>query len=397
MSCWSSPRASPPEPSTEPVSTPAPGFVEPGYSGAQPGRTLGDVLPAVASALGIDVGFHETSLVLPPAPAYVVMLVDGLGHDLLAEHRSHAPYLHSLLGEPPATCGVPSTTATSLTSLGTAMTPGQHGLVGFTSRVPETGKLLNALFWNKAVDPLEWQPHPTAFDRLEAAGVRTSVVSKRDFVDSGLTRCGQRGARYVGADDIGERIAGVVDAARDRPSVTYVYDGDLDWHGHRAGVDSQRWRGQLREIDEDVQEMREALPPEVRLVVVADHGMVDSTPETHIDIDQTPALRAGVTLLGGEARFRHVYCHSGAVEDVAATWREVLHGRASVFTREEATARGWFGPVSSSVSRRLGDVVVAAHDNWALMSSVDFAYEMTLVGLHGSLTPREMNIPILVC
>ena len=33
---------------------------------------------------------------------------------------------------------------------------------------------------------------------------------------------------------------------------------------------------------------------------------------------------------------------------------------------------------------------------WALMSSVDFKYEMTLIGLHGSLTPREMQIPILV-
>ena len=250
------------------------GFVEPDYSG----RSLGDVLPAVATALGVGIGVHETSLVLPPAPAYVVMLVDGLGHELLAEHRSQAPYLHSLLGEEPATCGVPSTTATSLTSLGTALTPGQHGLVGFTSRVPETGELLNSLFWDKPVDPLEWQPHRTAFDRLEGAGVHTSVVSKREFAGSGLTRCGQRGAEYVGADDLTERIDGAVAGAGRRPSLTYVYDGDLDWHGHRAGVDSQRWRAQLRDIDEDVQELREALPDEVRLLVVADHGMVDSTP-----------------------------------------------------------------------------------------------------------------------
>ncbi len=219
-----------------------PGFVEPDYSGAGPRATLGDVLPAVATALGVDVGFHDTSLALPPAPAYVVVLVDGMGHDLLAEHRAQAPFLHDLLsaggGVAPATCGVPSTTATSLTSLGTALTPGTHGLVGFTSRVPQTGELLNSLFWDREVDPLEWQPHPTAFARLEAAGVRTTVVSKREFAGSGLTRCGQRGAAYAGADDVVERIAAAVEASRERPSVTYVYDGDLDWHGHRAGVDS---------------------------------------------------------------------------------------------------------------------------------------------------------------
>jgi hypothetical protein len=382
------------------VSEVAVGFVEPGYAaGATPdvvGRSLGDVLPAVAAALGVPVGFHETSLALPPAPAYVVMLVDGLGHELLAEHRAQAPYLHSLLGEPPATCGVPSTTATSLTSLGTALTPGQHGLVGFTSRVPETGELLNSLFWDQPVDPLEWQPNATAFTRLEAAGVHTSVVSKRDFAGSGLTRCGQRGAEFVGADDVAERIAGAVAGAAHRPSLTYVYDGDLDWSGHRAGVDSQRWRSQLRDIDEDVQELREALPDEVRLLVVADHGMVDSGPESRVDIEDHPELRHGVTLLGGEARFRHVYCHGGAVEEVAATWRSVLGDKATVLTRGEAIERGWFGPVDPNVRLRLGDVVVAAHDQWALMSSQDFAYEMTLIGLHGSLTSREMHIPILV-
>ncbi len=373
------------------------GFVEPGYAAANGSdRTLGDVLPAVGTALGVSVGFHETSLVLPPAPAYVVMLVDGLGHELLAEHRAQAPYLHSLLGEPPATCGVPSTTATSLTSLGTALTPGQHGLVGFTSRVPESGQLLNSLFWDRPVDPLEWQPNATAFSRLEAAGVHTSVVSKREFAGSGLTRCGQRGATYVGADDVTERIAGAVAGAASRPSLTYVYDGDLDWHGHRAGVDSQRWRAQLRDIDEDVQELRDALPDEVRLLVVADHGMVDSTKATHVDIEDHPELRDGVTLLGGEARFRHVYCHGDAVDDVAATWRGVLGDKATVLTRGEAIERGWFGTVDPHVRPRLGDVVAAAHDSWALMSSRDFAYEMTLVGLHGSLTPREMHIPILV-
>ncbi|ROR91366.1 alkaline phosphatase family protein [Nocardioides aurantiacus] len=370
-------------------------FVEPDLSGG--GRTLADVLPAVSRALGVDAGLPTGGLELPPAPAYVVMLVDGLGHRLLAEHRAQAPFLHSLLGEAPVTCGVPSTTATSLTSLGTALPAGQHGLVGFTSRVPESGELLNALFWDQPVEPTVWQPHATAFDRLGAAGVHTTVVSKRDFAGSGLTRAGQRGASYVGADDVAERVAGAVAAAARRPSVTYVYDGDLDWHGHRAGVDSQRWRHQLRDIDEDAQELRDALPTDVRLVVVADHGMVDTTPATSLDLDALPGLRDGVTLLGGEARFRHVYCHAGALDDVAATWREQLAGRATVLTRDEAVARGWFGRVDAGVRLRIGDVVAAAHDDWALFSSVDFAYETRLVGLHGSLTAREMEIPLLVC
>lgn len=371
-------------------------FVEPAYGAA----TLSDVLPAAGRALGVDAGFTASHLVLPPAPAYVIQLVDGLGRELILDHPDEAPYLHSLLTNDAdgtiATCGVPSTTATSLTSLGTGLLPGQHGLVGFTSRVPATGKLLNALFWDKNVDPLEWQPHPTAFDRLRAEGIETTVVSKREFADSGLTRCGQRGASYIGADRVGERLAGVVAAAGTTPSLTYVYDGDLDWTGHRYGVDSPQWRAQLGAIDSTLEQLREELPAEARLVVVADHGMIDSPEESRFDIDSVPQLRDGVQLIGGEARFRHLYCAAGGRDDVVATWSEVLGERGLVMTREDAVLRGWFGEVEPRVAPRLGDVVVAARGDHGLFSSVDFPYETRLVGLHGSLTAREMHIPMIV-
>jgi hypothetical protein len=77
-------------------------------------------------------------------------------------------------------------------------------------------------------------------------------------------------------------------------------------------------------------------------------------------------------------------------------WSGLLGDRAVVLTREAAIQRGWFGPVSASVLPRLGDVVVACRDDWGIFSSVDFAYELTLVGLHGSLTSAEMRIPLMV-
>jgi hypothetical protein len=381
------------------VTGPAPAapaeFVDPAYGD----RSLADVVPAVAAALGVPgaAGSTPTGLVLPDAPAYVVFLVDGLGSELLRRYAHAAPYLSSLLeGATPGTAGVPSTTATSLTSLGTGLMPGTHGLVGFTSRIPGTDDLLNALFWDKGVDPLEWQPHDTAFARLAKAGVAVANVNKRDFAGTGLTVAAHRGADYVGADRVGERIAAVLASSAQRPGLTYVYDADLDWTGHRFGVASTQWLQQLAMVDAEAEQMREALPAAVRLVVVADHGMVDSPQESRVDVDEDPALRAGVRLVGGEARFRHLYCDGGAVDDVVATWREVLGERADVLTRAEAVARGWFGPLTPAVAPRVGDVVVACRGDLGIISSVDFPYENTLVGLHGSLTPAEMLIPVLV-
>ena len=178
------------------------GFIDPAYGA----RSLADVLPSVGSALGARVaGWGEPpALALPESPAYVVFLVDGLGADLLAAHAHAAPYLSSLLtADSVGTAGVPSTTATSLTSLGTALTPGGHGVVGFTSRVPGSDRLLNALFWDKDIDPLQWQPHTTGFQGLAAAGVHVTTVNKREFRGSGLSVAAQRGGEWVNADRVG--------------------------------------------------------------------------------------------------------------------------------------------------------------------------------------------------
>jgi hypothetical protein len=368
-------------------------FLEPAYGD----RSLGDVVPAVGAALGLPLDRVPTGLALPEASAYVVFLVDGLGLRLLQRYAHAAPYLAGLAEHArPATAGVPTTTATSLTSFGTGLPPGAHGLVGFTSRIPGTDTLLNALLWDRDVDPVEWQPHRTAFAQLRAAGGSVTVVNKREFEGSGLTIAAHRGAEYVGADRAGERIAAAVTAARERGSLTYLYDGDLDWTGHRYGVASSPWLQQLSMVDAEAEQLREALPGDVRLLVVADHGMVDASPAGRIDLDDHPELRDGVALVGGEARFRHLYCHGRAVADVVATWAQVLDGRAEVLTRAAAVQRGWFGAVTAPVLPRLGDVVVACHGDTAVLSTTDFPYEATLVGLHGSLTPDEMLVPLLV-
>ncbi len=372
------------------------GFCEPAYGV----RSLGDVVPAAAHALGSPLGPAPTGLTLPDAASYVVFLIDGLGARLLERYAHAAPYLSSLLaGSSPMTAGVPSTTSTSLTSLGTGLTPGAHGLVGFTTRIPGTNELLNALIWDGDVDPTQWQPHQTAFTSLQYAGVRVTVVNKREFDGSGLTVAAHRGADYVGVDRVGERIAAVVAASRPaprQPALTYVYDGDLDWTGHRWGVASSQWLQQLAMIDHEAEQLRDALPRDRRLLIIADHGMVDVPSTERIDVNHDDDLRSGVAIVGGEARFRHLYCKGGAVPDVVDTWRSVLGERAEVMTRGEAITRGWFGPVDPSVLPRIGDVVVACRGDFAVLSTEGFPYESKLIGMHGSLTPDEMLIPVLL-
>ncbi len=358
-------------------------------------RSLGEVLPSVCAAAGG--GSFTNHLDLPPVSSYVVFLIDGLGWSLLRAHRGDAPYLASLLDErEPITSGVPSTTATSITSFGTGLPPGRHGLVGYTSRIPGTDDLMDALKWDKRVDPVDYQPHPSLFARGCASGLDMTVVARRVFERSGLTIASQRGGAFVGADSVGERIAAAVRSARSTRSVTYLYDGELDATGHRSGCESWAWRHELATVDAFAQRLRSALPSQTALVVTADHGMVDIAASDRLHIDDEPDLVSGVRLVGGEARFRHLYCVNGAVDDVRTRWAERLGGRAVVLTRDEAAERGWFGEVEPRVATRIGDVVVASLADCAIVSASRFPHEAKLIGLHGSVTAEEMLIPLLV-
>ncbi|WP_411129569.1 alkaline phosphatase family protein [Streptomyces sp. x-19] len=365
--------------------------------------SLADLLPAITAGQGLP--GVATDMALAPADRACVFLIDGLGWELLRAHPEEALFLTSLLDTSsngtgqPLTAGFPATTATSLASVGTGLPPGAHGLPGYTCEDPATGALMNQLRWRPWTDPHAWQPYPTVFQLADAAGIHTCQVSAPDFAQTPLTRIALSGGTFHGRLSGEERmdLAAEQLAAADR-SLVYTYYSEVDGKGHRYGVDSDAWRGQLLYVDRLAQRLAEQLPPRSALYVTADHGMIDIPfdPESRIDFDEDWELRAGVRLLGGEGRARHVYAHPGAAADVLAVWREVVGDQMWVASREEAIAAGWFGPhVDDRVRARIGDVVAAAHADMAIIASEREPGESQMVGLHGSMTPVEQLVPLL--
>ncbi|QES47833.1 alkaline phosphatase family protein [Streptomyces venezuelae] len=368
--------------------------------------SLADLLPTLVAGQGVP-GFSATLTELTPADRNCVFLIDGLGWEQIKAHPDEAPYLTSLLPTSrggtgrPITSGFPATTATSLASVGTGLPPARHGLPGYAVRNPATGELMNQLRWQPWTSPQVWQPYPTVFQRADAAGIATAQVSSPAFQTTPLTKIALSGGTFLGRMTGEERMDLAADrlAAGDR-SLVYTYYSELDGAGHRHGVDSDAWRGQLMHVDRLVRRLAEQLPPRTALYVTADHGMVDIPfdEDSRIDFDEDWELGAGVALLGGEGRARHVYAVPGAEADVLTVWREVLGDRFWVASREEALELGWFGAPGDCDERvlgRIGDVVAAAHADVAITASVNEPNESALTGMHGSLTPAEQLVPLL--
>ena len=356
---------------------------------------LGAVLPGIARSLGVDV--TGPAVDLPPARRVCLVLIDGLGLRLLRTNANAAPFLADLLAQTGGElrCGVPSTTATSLGSLGTGLPPGRHGLVGYEVLDPDRDTVLNELRWDDAVDPLRWQPFPTVFQRLTGCGRMVTSTGNPEFDGSGFNLAALRGSDFFGAKRLADRVD-LAERALADPGLVYLYWGGLDAVGHTAGCTTRGWRAELREVDAELARLARILPAGTLLVITADHGMVDVPHTDRVDLAQWPALFEGVRILAGEPRFVQAHCELGRTGAVLRRWTEEFGDRAWVRSRDEAIAAGWFGPVDDRVRPRIGEVIVAARDTFALVhSGITRKHMLALIGQHGSLTDDEQLVPLL--
>ena len=365
--------------------------------------SLSDLLPSVLASLGV--ADEAAVLGLPETARAVVLLVDGLGAELLARHADEAPFLSSLRGTP-LTAGFPATTVTSLSSLGTGLPPGEHGLTGYTSWVAEVEQTVGWLGWSpvgsandlrEQLVPEQVQPRPTAFERAQTAGIEVTVAAPAQFEGSGLTRAVLRGGTYRGSITPGDAIATAVDGSRrGSRSLVYCYTPDLDLTGHVRGVDSDAWRAQLRLVDRFAEELAARLPTGTVLHVTADHGMVDVPDEAKVDADAIPELTEGVRALAGEPRARHVHVQPGEEAAVLARWQALLGNRMWVGSRDEAIGLGLLGRTVTEAARaRTGDVVAISTGPVAVVRREREAFFSALLGQHGALTPDELLVPLL--
>lgn len=366
--------------------------------------SLCDILPSAAALLGVPDAEDRLGLAerVGEVRRVLVLLVDGLGYHLLPELVEDAPLLASVLAGTAGqldelACTFPSTTPTSLASFATGVPPGQHGLLGFTVNVPGTDHVLTHIFWRNDPPPASWQPVPTWFQRLAAAGVSARAVLPELFVGSGLTEAVYRGARLcptVKGEYYAGRVAAELAAG---PGLVYAYTAALDKAAHAAGVGSPWWHAAAARIDALLQHLLEQLPDDAVLLVTADHGGLNVPPESRIDLDADPALAVGVRVVAGEPRVRYLHTEPGAAPDVAAAWTQLLAGRAHVQTRDDAVAAGLFGAVRPEHLARIGDVVVTCTgDNAVLATRREPPEAAKLVGFHGGLTPVETAIPLIV-
>ena len=328
----------------------------------------------------------------------LLFLIDGFGFDTLSKYADVMPTMSRMINFGKIQTAFPSTTATSLATLTTGELPGVHGMLGYTVQVPRSGgRLLNALKWDERVDPENWQPVETLFQRAAKVGISVTHVAAKRYENSGFTRAVFRGAEYKGANVVADLVSETKQALQKTPSFVYLYVNDLDNAGHSDGVGSDKWIAALSAIDQMVSQLMREVPKGTRIWVTSDHGMINV--EEKIIIGQDNPLLTGVSVIAGEPRARHLYLENDSVQariDAASLWQQYLQEKALVLTREQAISSDLFGAqLSADAVDRMGEVIAIARGGLVLLDPERADKEGAMVGHHGSDSEIESQVGLL--
>ena len=359
---------------------------------------LSQITPSIFSSLGLDSAVDHLAVGQSPMGRELLFLIDGFGFDTLSQYADVMPTISRMFNHGLVQTSFPSTTATSLATLTTGELPGVHGMLGYTVQVPRSGgRLLNALKWDERVDPENWQPVETLFQRASTQGISVTHVAAKRYENSGFTRAVFRGAEYKGANVVNDLVSETKQALQKTPSFVYLYVNDLDSAGHSDGVGSDKWIAALSAIDQMVSQLMKEVPKGTRIWVTSDHGMINV--QEKIIIGQDNQLLTGVSLIAGEPRARHLYLSDDSVqarEGVASLWQQYLQEKALVLTREQAISSNLFGAqLSADAIDRMGEVIVIARGGLVLLDADRADKEGAMVGHHGGDSEIESQVGLL--
>jgi hypothetical protein len=272
----------------------------------------------------------------------------------------------------------------------------QHGLYEWNILEPALDAIICPLRFNPAgsdvegslasrLDPAVLAPGPTFYETLDVGAL---VLQPREIEHSAFTRMATRGATVVGFDGLAEGMRALADSLGGSagPGYAFLYWDVIDRTGHEHGPSSAEFydasRAALDAVWEGLKELHE-----VTVLITADHGQVDVSPDRvdYLD-DLWPDLPSLLShpRPAGSARDVFLHVRDGLVETVIDGLAPRLGDRAEV-----QPATDLFDHPGPRLAQRLGDVAVLPAPGRQAWLRRAAANEQWFLGQHGGLDGAE--------
>ncbi|MGB7156590.1 MAG: alkaline phosphatase family protein [Tepidisphaeraceae bacterium] len=361
-----------------------------------------DIEPAAATRGIADV--------IGAAEHLVFVLLDGLGMNTLSRLPKESFLRRQYRMTLNATC--PSTTACALTSIATADYPNHHGVTGWFTHLPELDITIIPLpfverfnkrpLTERGLRPEDVFPLRAIESRMTHQSLTLLPAPITDTSYARYSRGHTRGLGYRSVAHAVDEIIAHVNAA-DGPTYTHLYLPDVDTVCHHVGVDHPDVVRVVLRIDAELDRLSAALGDRARIVVSADHGLIDVLKSdqaflTHGD----PLLETLRVPPTGDARMPIFHVKPDQHEQFVDLFDERFGDRMILLATEEAERLELFGPgkIAPTVRPRFGDFLAIPYRRstlaYAAVAVPGAAPAVPYIGQHAGLSPEEMRVPLCV-
>jgi predicted AlkP superfamily pyrophosphatase or phosphodiesterase len=326
-----------------------------------------------------------------------LIMLDGLGAELLARHEQH-PFVRRL-ALTPLRSQFPATTTAHVTTVHYGIPVHEHGLYEWNILEPSLGELICPLMFEVAggrqldglagrLDANALAPGPTLYETLER---RSLVVHPRHIAGSRYTAMATRGADRAVFAELADGVRQLVDALSVDPGYAYgfLYWDRIDAAGHEHGPGSPEFDAAARSALDALELTLGAAHGHAGLTVLvcADHGQVAVSPERVDYLDELWPRLPGLLSHprpAGSSRDAFLHVLPGERERVIEGLRDRLGDRAQVRPATEL-----FDEIGPRLRERLGDVAVLPARGRQVWLRSAAAGERWFRGHHGGLENAE--------
>ncbi|MCU7845901.1 MAG: alkaline phosphatase family protein [Candidatus Thiodiazotropha sp. (ex Monitilora ramsayi)] len=336
----------------------------------------------------------------------LLWIIDGLGFNFLRSHPDAVNLNRELRGA--MTSVFPPTTASAVTTFLTGDAPRQHGLTGWFTYFRELGSVFAVLpgvarFGGPSysacnLDAAKLLGHTPFSDRIgvDAYLISPSSISGSDFNRAHLGRA--EGLSFYSMEEMLSVTVNVLKTPGSR--YIHLYWPELDTIGHRVGIQSEAAHQHLLLLDQAFSSLLERIQGTDTLVILcADHGQVDASPDEVLDLDNHTDLSEMLVLpLCGEPRAAYCYLRPGCERAFDDYVLDKLGNLAKAYPSQQLIDENWFGlgETHPNLSQRIGNRLLLMQSRAIIRDWLAQERRFEMVGVHGGLSDDELYVPLIM-
>lgn len=377
------------------------------------GNSIVNLMSTILTHFGIDSQYGPL-INFPPSELedftnIILLIIDGLGHDFIQANGNKSIFQKFLQAK--MTSVFPSTTAAAMTTFHTGVAPHNHGVPSWFTYLRELGVIsvilpMEMRGWHHSI----LNKHVTAKDILQQAFFYDKLSVERHYVMPAhllgtpyiseiLGDTQQVGFKSL--KDFFTTLTGILKSSS-QPKFICGYWPNFDAKAHGFGVNSKNCVKHLVELNKAFElfmENIDDIASQSRIIITADHGLIDASPEHVIRLEEHPALHSCLTLpLSGEPRCPFFYVRPSRVKQIEEYCLNNLEHAGTLIKSEELIKSNLFGLFEPHprLFDRVGDYVLLMKNDHVFYDHLLGEQRVSFIGNHGGLSSEEIYVPLIV-